>query len=101
MWMQADPGKRGRIHVEQIKEDERFQQLTQVAWAHQPRDRTMTIPPSPTNDFSRPRGHFDPPVSSCSSAVVPSRFSRSVSVACSVFVSLRIVKSISSLCIVK
>jgi hypothetical protein len=51
MGMQADPRKRGRIHVEEIEEDERFQQLTQVAWAHQPRDLTVTIPSSPTNDF--------------------------------------------------
>src|SRR5207244_4038233 len=98
------------FHVEEIEEDERLQKLTQVAWAHQPRDRTVTIPPSPTNDCSRPRGdrcrrlpcvscgHFDPPVSSCSSADVPSRFSKSVSVARSVFDSPRIARSIASRC---
>src|SRR2546422_9729746 len=108
MWMQADPRKRGRIHLEEIEEDERFQQLTQVAWADEPRDQAVTIPPGPTDDFSRrcgdrckrlqrvSFGHFDPPASSCSSAVVPSRFSRSVSVARWVFNSPRIACSIAS-----
>src|SRR5882672_10057287 len=53
--MQPHPLERGILHVEEVQENERFQYLTKVAWAHQPRDRTVAVPSGSTDDRARPR----------------------------------------------
>src|SRR5882672_11835458 len=53
--MQPHPLERGILHVEEVQENERFQHLTKVAWAHQPRDRTVAVPSGPADDLPRLR----------------------------------------------
>src|SRR5882672_115644 len=53
--MQADPGERGLLHVEEVQEDERFQNLTKVTRAHQPRDRAVAAAAGATDDLARLR----------------------------------------------
>ena len=48
------PGTK-RLQVEEIQEDERFQHLTKVAGAHQPRDRAVAAASGPADDPPRPR----------------------------------------------
>ena len=53
--MEAHPRERGLLHVEEVKEDERFQHLAEVAWTHQSRDGAVAVPAGPKDDLSRPR----------------------------------------------
>ena len=51
--MQPHPLERGMLHVEEVQEDERFQDLPEVARTHEPGDRTVAVPSGPADDLAR------------------------------------------------